>query len=146
MTLARFLVVAGLLSAAWPVAASTTRQQCEANFVVSGSFSAGRTYSTSAEVPDVEYLPALYRVRDKIAELGLEVLSVQERNGYLRAANRVRGGQGGGANAPLRGFVKPRDGGGVDVSLEFSIYGGQSTRESTAKKYLCDMIDAADAP
>lgn len=146
MTPARCLAVAVLLSMSLPVAANSTRQQCESNFAVSGSFGEGRTYTTEVEVPEVEYLPALYRVRDKIEALGLEVLAVQERNGFIRAANRVRGGEGGGANAPLRGYVTPRDGGGVDVSLQFNIYGGQSARESTVMKYLCDMIEAADAP
>lgn len=140
------LVVAALLSISMPVAANGTREQCETNFVASGSFSEGRTYSTDVEVPDVEYLPALYRVRDKIDALGLNVLAVQEKNGFIRAANPVRGGNGGGANAPLRGYVTPRDAGGVDVSLQFTIYGGQSARESTVMKYLCDMIEAADAP
>lgn len=146
MTPACRLAVAALLCVSLPAAASTTRQQCESNFTTSGSFSEGRTYSTEVEVPEVEYLPALYRVRDKIQELGLNVLAVQERNGFIRAANPVRGGDGGGANAPLRGYVTPRDGGGVDVSLQFTIYGGQSARESTVMKYLCDMIEAADAP
>src|SRR5690606_8355698 len=45
---------------------------CERNFAVEGSFLGGRTYTTEAVVPGATYPDALYRVRDKLVEQGLE--------------------------------------------------------------------------
>ncbi|KAF1699481.1 hypothetical protein CSC62_00845 [Pseudoxanthomonas jiangsuensis] len=131
-----------VLGAATSLAAAS---ECEQNFNVNGSFGSGRTYATEARVPDVTYLPALYRVRDKIQEQGLVVLAVQEKNGYIRAANAVTGGEGGTANAPLRVYVTPQDGGGVNVSLQFTIAGGQMTSKKSVMRYMCEIVDAAAA-
>lgn len=116
---------------------------CQRNFDVQGSLSSGRTYSTEADVPGATYPDALYRVRDKLVEQGLDVIAVQERNGYIRANNPVRGGQGGGANAALRGYVTRVDEGGVNVSLQFTIAGGQMTSKKAVMQHMCDVVEAA---
>jgi len=116
---------------------------CERNFAVEGSFLGGRTYTTEAVVPGATYPDALYRVRDKLVEQGLEVIAVQEKNGYIRANNAVRGGEGGTANAPLRGYVTRVDDNSVNVSLQFTIAGGQSAKKKTVMQYMCDMVEAA---
>lgn len=116
---------------------------CERNFAVQGSFTAGRTYSTEADIPGATYPDALYRIRDKLVEQGLEVIAVQEKNGYIRANNAVRGGEGGTANAPLRGYVTRVDDASVNVSLQFTIAGGQMANKKTVMKYLCDAVEAA---
>ena len=137
-----------LLAVAAPAFAATPKEvtaACEQNFAIDGSFGGGRAYTTEAQVPGVAYLPALYRVRDKIEAQGLEILVVQEKNGFIRAANAVKGGEGGGANAPLRVFVTPLEGdaGGVNVSIQFTIAGGQAASKKTVMKYLCEMAAAA---
>ncbi|TWG86802.1 hypothetical protein L599_007000000050 [Luteimonas sp. J16] len=118
---------------------------CERNFTVDGSFLGGRTYATQADVPGATYPDALYRVRDKLVEQGLEVVAVQEKNGYIRANNAVRGGEGGSANAPLRGYVTRVDASTVNVSLQLVIHGGQSANRKVVMKYLCDAVEAASA-
>jgi hypothetical protein len=118
---------------------------CERNFSVSGSFLAGRTYATEADIAGATYPDALYRVRDKLVEQGLDVIAVQEKNGYIRANNAVRGGEGGSANAPLRGYVTRVDASTVNVSLQLVIHGGQSANRKVVMKYLCDAVEAASA-
>lgn len=141
------LIAAALcLAAAAPAHAAPTDAACKQNFTVDGSWTSGKTYATEADVSGVAYLPALYRVRDKIAEQGLEVLAVQERNGYIRAANPVAGGQGGGATAPLRVHVRPLDAGGVNVSLQFTIAGGQMAGKKSVMNHMCEIVAAASGP
>lgn len=115
---------------------------CERNFDVQGSLSSGRTYSTEADVPGATYPDALYRARDKLVEQGLDVIAVQEKNGYIRANNAVRGGQGGSANAALRGYVTRVDDSTVNVSLQFTISGGQMANRKTLMKYMCEVVEA----
>ncbi|TWT19638.1 hypothetical protein [Luteimonas wenzhouensis] len=119
--------------------------ECERNFTVEGSFLSGRTYATEALVQGATYPDALHRVRDKLVEQGLDVIAAQEKNGYIRANNAVRGAEGGSANAPLRGYVTPVDGNSVNVSLQLTIHGGQSARKKTVMQYLCDAVAAAAA-
>lgn len=116
---------------------------CEQNFSVEGSWGSGRTYSTEADVAGATYPDALHRVRDEIIEQGLEIIAVQEKNGYIRAANPVKGGEGGTANAPLRGYVTRVDDASVNVSLQFTIAGGQMTSKKAVMKFMCEIVDAA---
>ena len=140
------LTAAVCLAARAPATAAPTDAACLQNFTVDGSWTSGKTYATEADVAGVAYLPALYRVRDRIVEQGLEVLAVQERNGYIRAANPVKGGQGGGATAPLRVYVKPLDAGGVNVSLQFTIAGGQMAGKKAVMNHMCEIVAAASGP
>lgn len=149
MNRGRALAAVLLLGAAAPLLAAKKQEAttpCERNFTVDGSFGAGKVYATEADVAGVAYLPALYRVRDKIAEQGLDIVAVQEKNGYIRAANPVKGGEGGTANAPLRVYVKPLEAGGVNVSLQFTIAGGQMASKKSVMGYMCEIVDAAAGP
>ena len=116
---------------------------CEQNFSVEGSWSSGRTFSTEAAVPGAAYPDALHRVRDKLVEQGLEVIAVQEKSGYIRAATAVKGGGGGTATAPLRGYVTPAGSDGVNVSLQFTIAGGQMTSKKAVMQHMCELVAAA---
>ena len=140
------LVAAALLVLAAPLGAAPSDAACQQNFSVDGSWSSGKTYATDVDVAGVAYLPALYRVRDKVEEQGLQALAVQEKNGYIRAANPVKGGEGGGATAPLRIYVKPLDAGGVNVSLQFSIAGGQVASKKSVMNHMCEIVAAAAGP
>jgi len=142
----RFVSAALSLVVAAPLSATPTDAACQQNFTVDGSWGSGKTYATQADVAGVAYLPALHRVRDKIEEQGLHLIAVQEKNGYIRAANPVKGGEGGGANAPLRIYVKPLDAGGVNVSLQFSIAGGQMASKKSVMNHLCELVAAAAGP
>lgn len=149
MNRARALAAVLLLAASAPLLAAKKQDAatpCEQNFTVDGSFGSGKVYATDVDVPGVAYLPALYRVRDKIVEQGLDIVAVQEKNGYIRAANPVKGGEGGTANAPLRVYVKPLEAGGVNVSLQFTIAGGQMASKKSVMGYLCEIVDAAAGP
>ncbi len=116
---------------------------CEQNFSVEGSWSGGRTFSTEATVPGAAYPDALHRVRDKLVEQGLDIIAVQEKNGYIRAATAVKGGGGGTGTAPLRGYVTPAGEDGVNVSLQFTIAGGQMTSKKAVMQHMCELVAAA---
>lgn len=116
---------------------------CEQNFQVEGSWANGRTYSTEALVEGARYPEALHQVRDKLVELGLEIVAVQERNGYIRAAQPVKGGGGGTSRAPLRGYVTAEGEDRVRVSLQFTIAGGQMTSRKGVMENMCALVAAA---
>lgn len=81
-------VTAIVLGAAASLAAAS---ECEQNFNVNGSFGSGHPLRHRARVPDVTYLPALYRVRDKIQEQGLVVLAVQAfKHRYYAVDSKIR--------------------------------------------------------
>lgn len=143
---ARMLCAAALAVLATTSYAAGTQDAsapCERNFTVDGSFGSGRVYATDADVPGVAYLPALHRVRDSIQAQGLDIIAVQEKNGYIRAANPVKGGEGGTADAPLRVRVTPLENGGVNVALNFTIAGGQMTRKKAVMENMCKIVAAA---
>ena len=124
-----------------PLMAAESQGQCADNFVISGSWSSGRTYHTYADHSGVNYDVAFEKATKNITDDGLVIVDQSKERGYIRANNPVRGGSGGTAVAPLRVLVigKP---GAVRIDARFSIAGGQMTSKKAILQHLCALVNS----
>ncbi|HBK45366.1 MAG TPA: hypothetical protein DDZ67_02800 [Xanthomonadaceae bacterium] len=138
----RYLLAAALLAASAPLLAQEQAGECESNFTVGGSFSAGKTFKSSVEHTGLSYDVVFDKVAAAIEADGLQIIDQSKERGYIRANNPVKGGEGGTSVAPLRVLVLGKPNGNVKVDATFNIAGGQLSPKKAVMKSMCAMLNA----
>jgi len=114
---------------------AATGAPCAANFVTSGSFVSGKTFTTNAPLPGVSKDAAFGKAYASLAKKGYQIVQSDKGAGVISAAQAVSFSKGG-KNAPLN-IVVQGEGKGSSVSFTFSIAGGLSASEDTVRNEFC---------
>jgi hypothetical protein len=113
---------------------------CAQNFSYSGSFIAGRTYKTFAQVKGVTKETAMSRVAQFTVNDGWQVNSVDKDMGIISASQTVSYGEG--KTAPLNMTFLP-EAESVKLSINYSTSGGVSSPLEAIVDHFCKTIEAA---
>ena len=112
---------------------------CAQNFTYDGSILIGRTFKTNESIAGVSKTVAIERAAKKIAKEGMSITTIDKDMGIVSASQTVSYGKG--QTAPLTVSIDSVKN-GVDVSIAFSISGGETTSVDTAKDFFCDITGA----
>ncbi|WP_313442417.1 hypothetical protein [Stenotrophomonas sp.] len=135
-----YLMVAALGLLAFDASA---QKACETNYTKSGSFFAGRTFTTWDVVPTVAPADALKRIQIEGVKSGLKVATVDKDLGMLtfEQNTQLNGGQ---ITLPWNVLIEA-EGKGSKITVTKMTPPSYATGEDFQKKSMCGVIEAATA-
>ena len=121
--------------------ASAQAKPCETRYTKTGSYLAGRTFTTWDVVPTVAPAEALKRIQIEGVKSGLKIASVDKDLGMLTLAQigQLNGGQ---ITLPWNVLVEA-DGKGSKITVTKLTPPGYATGEDFQRKSMCAVIEAA---
>ena len=120
---------------------ASAQKACETNYTKTGSFFAGRTFTTWDVVPNVTPADALKRIQIEGVKSGLKVASVDKDLGMLTLEQNVQF-NGGQTTLPWNVLVEA-EGKGSKITVTKTTPATYATGEDFQKKSMCAVIEAA---
>ena len=121
-----------------PPPESTKAEPCSANFVVTGTFIAGKQYKTQVPVPGVAPDVAYRKAHAGVVSQGWQVNSTDSTLRSISATQQVSFSRGG-KTTPLNVLVQPATGGGSLVVMNYATAGGLHSPEDTVRDSFCQL-------
>lgn len=121
------------------VAQPMAQQPCAANFVVSGSFVAGKQYKTQAVIPNVAPDAAFRKAHAAVVSQGWQINSTDSTLRSIAATQQVSFSRGG-KTTPLNVLIQPGQNGGSLILLTYATAGGLHSPEDTVRDTFCQLV------
>lgn len=120
---------------------TTDTRDCSRNFTYDGSFLAGRTYKTHANVKGVSQREGIGRAVRYLANDGWTITDTNEDLGIISASQSVSYGSG--KTVPLNVTIEPEST-GVKVSIAYSTSSGVTSPLEAIAQSFCSTIAAVE--
>jgi hypothetical protein len=122
---------------------SSDTRPCAKNFTVEGSAMSlsGKKYKTNAFVSGVSRNDAMTRASKKLAQDGLNIVTMDKEGGLLVASNKAIAGRGSQDDGQFVSTFEPEKG-GLMVSMRLGTSFGQVASEDDMRENMCGVIAA----
>ncbi len=134
-----------LTSSQQAAAPSNDTRACAKNFTVEGSAISlsGKKYKTNAAITGVPKAEAMSRASRKLAQDGLNIVTLDREGGLLVASNKVIAGKGPQDDAQFVTTFEAQ-GGALAIGMRFGTSFGQMAAEESVRENMCGVMAAIE--